>query len=144
MERHNNTKVEQILRDQNKGVEEIPPTPNGLLSRLFRKFLIEKRVNLPQWHSLLNDFVQNVYAGRIVGRRPNLVSLRGNTVKTLSKTEMTFNNFFDGLKFLGFKRIKIVVIGIDKNGREYVVDEDVVLNVSNNSSLIDEEKESKE
>lgn len=141
MERHNNAKVEQILRDSVKGIDSIPPTPNGVCARLFRKFLMARNVNIPLWYSLLNEFVKNVTEGRMIGMRPNPVSLRGNTTKTLSKTEMTFNNLFDGLRFLGFKKVRIIIIGTDENDKEYTVEENIALNKPSASSLSDDEKE---
>jgi len=95
LEPHSTANMGSILNynDQRDG------EPVGILSRLFRKILAELNITPMVWNKLMNVYL-NDSRNRIPRSSRGRSSTRGNLNKELKKSNMTWNNFEKGLRFL--------------------------------------------
>jgi hypothetical protein len=108
-------KVENLLGDVNKGMDEVLG-PNQVLSLVFRKMLYDNDINISKWNRLMNRYL-NDPTNRIPKHSKGRSSVRGNLTKELMKPVMTWNNFFKGIKFLNPDKVELS-FNVAINGEE--------------------------
>ncbi len=137
---HNQT-VTRMLDDPDKCIDTIPETNGGILTRIFRKFLINGEVSRMRWSNFMDAYVRDVEAGK-AGVRANMVSVRGNTTKFLADDSFTWENFIKALRFLQTVKLRIIIERTDTAGRVYTVEEVINFNKYNNEPVADETTDS--
>lgn len=115
-------KIGEMLESEDKQISEIQPHMRNILSRLFRKLLLMEGINKLKWNSYMQSYV------RLIESNTNKVSVHGNTTKALAKTEFTWNNFTQAIRFLQTKKLRIIIERTDFNGRVTTVEETVEFN----------------
>ena len=101
----------------------------GILFSLYWDILRTLKIS-PQ---KFTNMVQAYFSSPISGVRQNAMdqtSARGNLVKELTKTEMTWKVFFKGLKILQLRNIKIEFYLTHNNGKTTVHSVDIPLAVA--------------
>ncbi len=79
---------------------------SGVLSRLFRKMLIDLNVTPMKFSGLLADYVRDS-KNKVPDNRRDISSVQGNLTKELSRPDMTWKVFCKGVKFLQFTKFEI-------------------------------------
>lgn len=96
------------------------PGPNGVLSRLWRNMLDDLGINKSgKFDQLLNAYLRDGRNG-IPNNRKDITSARGNLVKELTKTQMTWKVFMKAMKFLQLTEIELTITATHANGRKTV------------------------
>lgn len=131
-------KIGEMLESEDKQMSSIPPRMENVLSRLFRRILMMERMNKLMWNSYMQSYV------RMVENNTKKVSVHGNTAKALAKTDFTWNNFTQAIRFLQTKKLRIIIERTDFQGRVTTVEETVEFNKPPVYSEEDENKETQE
>lgn len=114
--------VDEMITIPDKGIHSLPNTAGAVLAKVFRRFLIEGRVNKLRWADYMDSFVKLASRG-MLDMRADMISVRGNTTKILSKPEFTWKVFLKAMKFLQTKRLVITITRTDWVGNTTVVEE---------------------
>lgn len=133
-DRAGQTKMSQILSDPEAACKTRPPTPNGILSRLFITMLYNLGISVQRWGQLMADFVTDPRNG-VSDNRRDQTSARGNLHKEFSKRQMTWKVFIKALRFLRFVRADFIVIAYDAEGKETIHKTTIHLNSRNTSNV---------
>ena len=103
-----------ILKSSNKDVHR-KAGPNGILANLYRKMLVELDVGPGRFSDFLREYVIDPRNG-IAQTPKDLTTARGNLMKELSRSGMTFKVFLKGLRFLQVRRLDFCVMCYDYAG----------------------------
>lgn len=80
---------------------------NGILAAMFYRILGERKISLPAWGQLMNDFVSDARNGLKDDNQKDKTSMRGNLTKEFSRLAMTWKVFIKGLKILQVVRFRV-------------------------------------
>lgn len=89
--------------------------PNGVLSRLFRKMLLDLGIMPPKFGSFLQDYIIDTQRN-IPNNKRDQTSMRGNLTKEFAKPQMTWKVFCKALRFLQIIKIDLVIKAYHGNG----------------------------
>jgi hypothetical protein len=96
-----------ILKSSNKDVHRTAG-PNGILANLYRKMLVELNVGPGRFSDFLREYVIDP-RNCIPQTQKDLTTARGNMMKELSRSGMTFKVFLKGLRFLQVRTLDFCV-----------------------------------
>lgn len=96
-----------ILKSSDKDVHRTAG-PNGILANLYRKMLVELNVGPGRFSDFLREYVIDPRHG-IPQTQKDLTTARGNLMKELSRSGMTFKVFLKGLRFLQVRKLDFCV-----------------------------------
>lgn len=89
------------------------------LARLFRQLLSQCGADTQaEWNMLLHKHVTDM-RNAVPQNKKDMATTRGNLQKELLKSEMTFNVFLKGLRFLELNKVDINIVGHRKNGEVF-------------------------
>ena len=114
----NNAEIERILDSVDKGVSEVQFDEGGILTKIYRKFLLLENVDRLKWNNCLN-----AYSRAKQGRHPEMISIKGNTIKLLSKPSFTWRNFITAMQVLQTVKLRIVIERTDIHGTTTTIEE---------------------
>lgn len=118
-DRAGQNKMAQILNNPDRAYKTRPPTPNGILSRLFIVMISNLGITVQRWGQLMADFVTDPRNG-VSDNRRDQTSARGNLHKEFSKQQMTWKVFIKALRFLRFVKADFIVVAYDAQGNETI------------------------
>jgi hypothetical protein len=107
-------KVMELLTLPDRGASE-PSGPNGILARLFRIILWQLNITPMRFGKYMSDYIHDKRYG-IKDTRTAHTMARGNLMKELGKSEMTFKVFMKGLRFIKISRIEFIIKAHHPNG----------------------------
>lgn len=107
--------VNAMLTDPQKRVGEA----TGILSKLFRKILIELNVTPVKWNALMNAYL-NDPRNRVPRDNRGRSSTRGNLNKELRKPAMTWANMEKAIRFLNPLKAEFTIKLTWRGGRTTV------------------------
>ncbi|MBB5409285.1 hypothetical protein HDG34_003226 [Paraburkholderia sp. HC6.4b] len=96
-----------ILKSSDKDVHRTAG-PNGILANLYRKMLVELNVGPGRFSDFLREYVTDPRHG-IAQTQKDLTTARGNLMKELSRSGMTFKVFLKGMRFLQVRKFDFCV-----------------------------------
>lgn len=118
MDQRNNAEIERILDSADKAVTEVEFDEGGILTKIYRKFLLLENVGRLKWNIYLSRYVKLKQVAN-----PDMVSIKGNTIKLLSKPSFTWRNFITAMQVIQTKRLRIIVERTDLNGNVSTIEE---------------------
>lgn len=87
----------------------------GILSRLFRKMLMDFGIDIHQWRFLMEEYIRGESKNQMNLR--DRTSIRGNLTKEFLNSRMTWKVFCRAMMFLKITEFKIVIIAVSESGR---------------------------
>lgn len=105
--------LNQILEDPENAIVET----DNVWSRLWRCILFDKKLTSGQFSRLLDRYVQDQSTLKNNSQTPRgTQSIKGNAVRTLAYSKMTWGNFLEGITILRFQKIRLEVHLTDRKG----------------------------
>lgn len=120
--------VEEILDSEDKGITLASNSAEGggVLTRLFRKFLLTEGVSRMRWRTYMDQYVRLVMSTLTQEQKRGNLSVKGNTTKALCADKMTWKTFIRAMRFLQTRRLVIIIERTDYCNRTTVVKEEIV------------------
>lgn len=89
--------------------------PNGVLARLYMNILNDLGIRWMRLEHLINAYVLDPRNG-VSNNRKDMTTMKGNLVKDLTKSQMSWNVLMRGLKILEFTEIEVKITATHSDG----------------------------
>lgn len=113
---------------------------NGILARLFRTMLRDRKIGGYKFALLMNQFLSDP-RNKIPDNKKDQTSNRGNLNKEFQKGEMTWKVFFKALRLMRVVKFEITLHAVYENGDESWHEVPVDINAMNNMLDDDDDEE---
>lgn len=107
-------------------ITESSTDPETVLAQLFRKLLVDLKVDATRWAELMDNFIQDP-DNRVVGDRAAETALRGNLTMELTRPSMTWKVFAKGLKVLQVSQASFTFTTTHADGQTSTANHDMYL-----------------